>query len=304
MLGPDDPFFPEPPLPLRRLRLRPRDLAESRGTLETDLDLAYADAGQGPPLVFIHGVTATIDYWRHNLEHFSRRHRVIACDLPGMGRSSRPADAPYSVPFFARTVFALLDRLGVESASLVGNSLGGQIALAMALRAPERIQRLVLVNPAGASVPPRWLRRAIALATRSGLLHVPTVPERVWALAFRLVFPGRPELIADFARRYRRMGEHPDYPSYVRAAIRAYLGVLKADLRQSCRAVRPATLVIWGRRDGLLRISGAHRLRERIPGARLLIYDDSGHCPMIDQPERFNRDVSRFLAGDLPDGAW
>jgi pimeloyl-ACP methyl ester carboxylesterase len=158
----------------------------------------YLDAGprDADAVVLIHGLTATHRYWKQNVEALAARRRVIALDLPGFGRSDKP-DADYSIDFFVTALFTLLDGLGVARASLVGNSMGGHIAMAAALAAPARVDKLVLVDPAGVHPLPSWLMRAAAVAvgaatTAGGRLPVPRVPGAFVELLFRAVFPAVP----------------------------------------------------------------------------------------------------------------
>src|SRR5262249_53641232 len=143
-------------------------------------------------VVLIHGLTATHRYWKQNLDALAARHRVIALDLPGFGRSHKP-DADYSIDFFVDALFGLLDGLGVARAALVGNSMGGHIAMAAALAAPLRVHKLVLVDPAGVHPLPAWFLRVAAVAVgattvATGRVPVPRVPRPFVELLFRAVF--------------------------------------------------------------------------------------------------------------------
>src|SRR6476661_4071646 len=129
-------------------------------------DIAIMEAGSGPPVLLLHGLGATKASFLPTVAALAQRHRAIAVDLPGFGDSGKPLGAPYDAPFFARAVIATLDALGLERAALVGNSMGGRVALEVGLTAPERVDRLVLLAPSLA-----WLR------------------DRPWAPLLRLVPP-------------------------------------------------------------------------------------------------------------------
>ena len=271
----------------------------------------HVDEGDGPPLVLLHGLAGSLGWFAPVLGPLAARFRVVALDLPGFGRSGKP-DAPYTIPWMAAKVLRLLDDKGIERAHLVGNSLGGQIALAIALGQPARVERLVLAAPAGVTEWPALvlgMARLLDVAGGSGggALAVPRVPEAMLALAFRAVFPGggepkrgplaRSRLADRFTRGYARAVASPDYPLASRAALRALRGSLAHPLGGACSSLRVPTLVIWGARDRILPVAGARLLRRNIAGAELLVYPDSGHCPMLDAPTRFTRDVTRFLDG-------
>jgi pimeloyl-ACP methyl ester carboxylesterase len=254
--------------------------------------------------VLVHGITATHRYFRDNVEPLSRRWRVIAVDLPGFGRSQKP-DASYSIDWFVDELSAFLDGKELERVHLAGNSMGGHIAMRFALRHPRRVDRLVLVAPSGVGLMPlkplHLLLGGIEFPFRkSGV--VPRVPIPVPAIGLlfhRLVFPNRPDLAERYTRAYARAVASPELPLHLRAAFRAMREILKSPLRDRAREIAAPTLIVWGARDGLLPVTAARGLRKRIPHARLLIYKHSGHCPMVDQAERWNRDVARFLDGEL-----
>ncbi|MEK6607963.1 MAG: alpha/beta hydrolase [Myxococcota bacterium] len=268
----------------------------------------HVDEGAGAPIVFIHGLTATLDFWWPQTAHFAQRHRAIALDLPGFGRSDKP-DVDYSVHYFVGVLARFLHAKHIARATLVGNSLGGQVAMAFALAHPRAVSSLVLVSPAGVSAYPRraisLLLHALALARRGrggGWKGLPRVPAPTVALLFKLVFPTRPDKAARFTRFYLAGMESPDYPLYLRAALRAMHGVVRCHMVERAGEIAAPTLIVWGGKDLLLPVTAAKPLRRRIPGSRLIVYADAGHCPMIDEPDRFNRDVEEFLAGG-PDTA-
>ena len=131
-------------------------------------DISTVQAGEGDPLICIHGLGATKASFLPTVSALAEHHRVIAIDLPGFGDSVKPLGAAYDSAFFARSVFALMESMGIERAHVAGNSMGGRVALEMAMTKPDRVDRVVLLSPALA-----WLRK------------------RPWALPLRLV---RPEL--------------------------------------------------------------------------------------------------------------
>jgi pimeloyl-ACP methyl ester carboxylesterase len=263
--------------------------------------LFHVDAGprDGEPIVLIHGVTATHRYWAQNLPQLAARRRVIAIDLPGFGKSDKP-DVDYSTEFFVRTLLRLLDEKSLTRATLVGNSLGGQIAMAFALAHPRRVDKLVLVDPAGVTRLPLWVMRIglWMLAQTGGRLPPPRVPRAFVELLFRSVFPTRRDLAARYVRAYVDAIASDDYPLHIRSAFRAVQGVLRRPMRARARQIGAPTLIVWGARDRLVPVTAARWLRKEIPNARLLIYSQSGHCPMVDQAERWNRDVEAFLDGE------
>src|SRR3954452_15443059 len=112
-----------------------------------DREVRYVDAGEGPALIFLHGLGASWQSWLENIPEFARDHRVVAMDLPGFGCSDLP-EHDITIEYYADWAFRLLDALGIDRGALVGHSMGGFIAADMAIRQPERVQRLALVSAA------------------------------------------------------------------------------------------------------------------------------------------------------------
>jgi pimeloyl-ACP methyl ester carboxylesterase len=250
--------------------------------------LHLTEAGEGRALVLLHGLTATHANWELTIPAFADRWRVIAPDLPGHGRSAKP-DAPYTVDFYAGVVRSLGRELGVPEAVVIGNSLGGQIALEIAISYPQWTRALVLAAPAGGfGAPIAALRWAVGAAVRPEVLRL-ALP---WAFERSVYDRSLPVCEA----RRRIMAEllaHEDYPSFARAVARSLRGSLAA--RQPLEHVCQPTLLVWGRDDRLVALAGSGRLMRAIPHARLAVLDRCGHLPMLEQAERFNILVDEFL---------
>jgi len=257
----------------------------------------YVEMGSGPPLVFVHGLAGCWQNWLENIPHFARTRRVIAVDLPGFGESELPLD-DITIPGYGRFVDAFLGEIGVERAPIVGNSMGGFIAAEVAVSHPSRVEQLVLVSAAGlVTVPDRQLTLARRLAP---YFHMGTAR----AIARREHWVRRP--------RMRRMflygvATHPDLLQpelcYEVASgggkpgfIDAFSAILDYDFRDRLSDVRHPTLVVWGRRDKIVPVAGAHEYERLIPGSRKVIFEDTGHVPMIERPHRFNALLDEFLA--------
>ena len=257
----------------------------------------HVDVGEGEVVVLLPGLLANHRWFSPTIAALSSGHRVLCPDLPGFGRSGKP-DASYSIPWYVAWLWRFLDDKGVARAHLVGNSLGGQIALCAALAQPARVSRLALVAPAGVSRWPVALVRLVEAAAHGPVAAaaLPRVPKSAVGLALRAVFPGG-DLAARFTRSYARSLSSPDYPLFARAALRALHGSIAHPVAEAAAGLRPGALIVWGERDRVLGVAGARTLRRRAPDAELLIYRDSGHCPMLDAPARFNRELTRYLEG-------
>ncbi|HEX7051491.1 MAG TPA: alpha/beta fold hydrolase [Longimicrobiales bacterium] len=244
---------------------------EPRSTPVGRFRLHSVHTGAGPPAVLLHGLAGSHRWWRTTIPALARTHRVHVPELIGFARN--PAAGP--LPDIARTaelIVEWLDALGIERPHLVGHSMGGQIAIHLAARQPDRVARLVLVDAAGI---PR--QRPLAELVR---LLAELIPPPAW---------GRPSFLPTIARDALRMG-----PLALAAAARR---LLADDVRPLLPTIRSPTLLIWGRLDPLTPLDHAWTLADGIPDARLCIIPDAAHNPMVDRPEAFNEILTSFLAG-------
>ena len=249
-----------------------------------------------PTVVLIHGFLVSSWSWRFNIDALARRFEVVAPCQPGFGWSARPRKADLSIPGLARHLLAVLDRLDVERAHLVGNSLGGAVALWIAQHAPERVDRLVLVNALALAkslppVPERLVGPALAPFMR--VFVSPTVARLgLQALAYRR-FLVDSRYIAGFREPFRQRRS-------MRLQLRVARGLFPGArlVERGLPRVRQPTLVVWGTGDRLLGGRTGFSLHRRIAGSRLVTFPGCGHCPQEEVPVRFNDVVDRFLRGD------
>lgn len=260
-----------------------------RDVLVDGLRLRVAEAGNGPALLLVHGLTASHAVWEPTLAAFADRWRVIALDLPGHGESDKP-DAPYTVDFFAGMVRSLARELGVRDAAVAGSSLGGQVALELAAWYPTFTRALILAAPAvGYSAAMRPVGQALQM------LSGPRVLRASLTQFFQQNFRDRTRI--GHVTRRRILEERlaaPDFHAFARAVARSLGGVLTADAQPLERVTQPV-LVVWGREDRLVPLKRSERLLRRLPHARLHVLDQCGHLPMLEQPAAFNRAVEGFL---------
>lgn len=260
----------------------------------------------GDPLLFVHGLSGSWQNWLENLPAFARSRRVVALDLPGFGASPMPPGGPsvVSIPGYARVLGGLMDELRLERAVVVGNSMGGFVALELALAAPGRVSGLVLVSPAG--IDARELRRERLLGTLrrverlvlAGGTMVATHADwiarraRLRRLAMHLAVRHPERLPNTLMAEQIRQGNGK--PGFV-AAIDA---LTDHDIEDRLGAIACPTLLYWGREDRIVSVEDAERFLAAIPGARAVVLDDTGHLAMLERPARFNADLAAFLAGE------
>jgi len=272
--------------------LRFVDVPTEIGTIST------TQAGAGPPVVLIHGLGATKVSFLPTVGALAERHRVIAIDLPGFGDSVKPLAAPYDAAFFARSVVGLLDSLGLERASLIGNSMGGRVALEVGLSYPDRADRLVLLTPAVAWLRQRWLTPVMRLLRPElGLLQL--APRPIVEPLVRRVIPGAEHGwtaagVDEFLRSYL---EPRGRAAFYAAARNIYLDEPHGPdgFWTRLAGLQPPSLFVWGRQDQLVPAAFARHVRVALPTARQLELD-CGHVPQLERPTVVHDAIARFLA--------
>jgi 3-oxoadipate enol-lactonase len=247
-----------------------------------DLQIGYNERGAGDTLIFLHGVGSDKSVWDRQLEYFAPRWRAIALDYPGYGESSLP-ERGLDRASLAAYVLGALDALNVDTAHVVGLSMGGVIALELALRVPARLRSLVLADTFA------WHpdARAIMERTRAALATV-TMREFAEQRVDLLLAPGAtPDLRAEVIETMARI----DKRTYAWASAAVWTPDYRADL---VRIELPA-LVLVGEHDRPTPPALSEALQAGLPSARLQLIDGAGHIANIDQPTAFNTAIEDFL---------
>jgi pimeloyl-ACP methyl ester carboxylesterase len=275
------------------------------------ITLHHTFGGRGSPLLLIHGLgSAGYLEWRFNLRRLAARHTVYAPDLPGFGRSEKPASARYSIPFFARTLVRYLQELKLRSVFVVGTSLGGGVALELALRYPRRVRKLVLVNSVGLGRPklqPHYPLLALPglgelgmRAVQRGLRVAPPALVRRFASRMAAADADVETLLDDaYVEQLREMFEAEGYPEAYLATVRSLVSLpaLARTFDVSSRLARVSlpVLLIWGGNDPIFPVENATRAHRLLPDSRLVVLEGVGHTPQAERPDEFNRAVLDFL---------
>ncbi len=247
--------------------------------------LHYRVEGQGEPLLFIHGLGSSLRDWEAQQAFFAKDFQVIALDLRGHGGSDKPP-GPYAMPLFASDCLALLDRLGVGPAHVVGISMGGMIAFQLALDAPRRVRSLSIVN-SGPELVIRGLRDRLKVWQRRLIVRLLGMRKLGEVLGQRL-FPdaGQEPLRQTFARRWAE-----NDPRAYRAAFQSMLGWSVAG---QLKEITCPTLVIAAEHD-YTSVASKQAYVDRLPDARLAVIADARHALPVERPEAFNHCLRGFL---------
>jgi pimeloyl-ACP methyl ester carboxylesterase len=259
--------------------------------------------GEGPTdVLLIHGLGATKSSFFETAAALAPHHRVHAIDLPGFGWSSKPAMAPYSARWFAETVVQVLDQLGIERAHLVGNSMGGRVAIEVGLRWPERVGALALLCPAVAFIKRAWHPLVRIARPEFGLLPH-RYPRRAVASHFASLFydcdrldPASADLVVDdFQRIYGSAGARY---AFLTAARNIYLDAPwgKNGFYSRLADLEAPSMFVWGTHDKLIPAAFKRHVAEWLPTAQQIVIDCCGHVPQIECPELTNPLLRDFLA--------
>jgi 3-oxoadipate enol-lactonase len=255
-------------------------------TTINQLQIHYQESGSGEAILFLHGLGSCGQDWILQFPAFEIRFRVIAPDLRGHGQTDKPPGR-VRVAHLASDVLGLLDTLTVERAHVVGLSLGGCVALLLALDAPQRVRSLTLVNTF-AHLEPGDPGHALMLVSRLALLGVRGLPAQAHFVAARMFPKPEQEILRKLAAERIASNDMATYR-------RLMLAIGAFDVRNRLGQITCPTLVIAGDRDTTVPIHPKQFLAARIPGARLEIIADSGHATPIDQADVFNRLVLEFV---------
>lgn len=256
----------------------------------------YVEVGEGEPILFIHGLSGTWQNWLENLPHFGAGHRAIALDLPGFGTSPMP-EWEIGMPAYGQMIHDFCAALGLDGVTLVGNSMGGFIAVEAATDEPERYSHLVLVAAAG--IINTWNPEARATITAhawsrfggtvadKGEWIVSHPRSRQLALAPFFRYPGK--LRRELLYEQLAGGRCPGFGDALKS-------VISQDIRERLPTIEMPTLIVWGLSDRVIPVAAAISYHRRIPHSRLEIFERTGHLPQLERPVRFNALLDEFLA--------
>ncbi|MGA7468318.1 alpha/beta fold hydrolase [Mycobacterium sp.] len=254
---------------------------------------SYLEAGAGEPVVMLHGSgpgVSAMANWQHNIGALAQRFRVLAPDIVGFGATQRPDDVVYSLRTWTDQIWAFLDTLGIEKTAIVGNSLGGRIALQMATDCPDRITKMVLMGAPG-----------VGMTLTDGLTALRAYEPSHDAMRdlLRNYFAVDPAMITDelVAIRYEASIADGAYDAY-RAMFfdprhtGSQLGITEDEVR----AIATPALLVHGREDRVVPMQVSVTMLGLLPNADLHVFSACGHWTQIERADEFSALVADYLA--------
>ena len=259
-----------------------------------DIKIYYEEKGTGEPLLLLDGLAFPMDLWFAQIEELSKDFRVIAMDNRGIGRSDKPDDV-YSMELMASDSVGLLRALGIQKAHVAGLSMGGFISQEIALSYPEMVNRLILVATGMGGHrsltlgKPFWDRTAAAIAGKK--------PWEIYRIDLTLMTaPGFVEQQPDTLDKAVELRMKNPQPFH--AFVRQFTAAGLFDSNERVHKIDQPTLIVLCREDPIFPIALAEDFRQKMPQAKMVIYENCGHAIHLEKPDRLSNDIREFLKGN------
>ena len=280
----------------------PNEIALSSQTLLIDgIKIHFVEAGEGPPLLFLHGLGGSWEDWAANLQSFAPSHRAMAIDFPGFGDSDKP-ELDYSIEWLTGIVEKFLEERKLDRVNVVGHSMGALVALNLAVQVGSRMQKLVVADVVGVEDKAGFLSY---LLTRKII-----GPDSRWEPiegVMRDQFKGMIEIFIRAQKPKTSKGFFQSAPKSpvtgkpllpMTPTVQMCASIIDFDIRPKLASIPQPTLILWGEKDPIAPPRDAVYLKGRLARATLTILEGCGHSPMQEQPARFDQEVGKFLQAE------
>ncbi|MFU2489504.1 alpha/beta fold hydrolase [Thauera sp. WH-1] len=258
--------------------------------LDSGLRLHYLDIGEGPVVVWLHGSgpgASGYSNFKGNYPAFAAAgFRNIVLDLPGFGRSDKPADVQYNLDFFVASLNGLLQKIGVTKCTLLGNSLGGAIALGQALAHPDTVERLILMAPGGVEERETYFRMEGIVRMVETFAKGPMGPVEMRHVMSLQVFD--PSMLDDTIIN-ERSAIAPSQPANL------FSTMMVPNMTTRLHEIKAPIFGFWGTDDKFNPHTGALKVIENAPDARMILLNRCGHWVQVEHSDLFNRSCIDFL---------
>ncbi len=258
----------------------------------------YRDEGNsaGPAILLIHGANSHLQTWESVVDNLKSKYRIISYDQPGHGLSGRAGNDDYSGDAMAAAGVKILDTLGVEKAVWVGNSMGGWVSWRAALKYPDYVSSLVLMNASGAQdgekIEPYL--GAKLMQTSIGQAILPYVAPRFIVKQSLQQSVSDPEVMHDAL--VTRYWELVRFPTNRQATIERSRADREPEKWDEIDSINAPTLILWGEEDRVIPVSHAKLFKNKIKNSEMIIYSNIGHLPMEENPDQVSKDIDRFIS--------
>ncbi len=282
---------------------QPAGLPESLSIPSKKIDLSgvnvhYVEAGKGPALLFLHGLGGSWQDWSATLPAFAATYRVIAVDFPGFGGSDQP-EVKYSVEWFTEVVEKFIQERKLDGVNLVGHSMGGLVALNLAARPNSRVKKLIITDAVGIGDKAEFMsyvmtKKILGPETRweffEGFLK-----DEFRGMVNNFIKDQKPKTARDFFESLPKNPITGNRYLPMTPSVQMSASIIDFEIRPKLASIRQPTLILWGAKDPVVPPQDASLLKKEIPQSHLVIFPDTGHCPMIERPSLFSQELTKFF---------
>jgi len=269
----------------------------SRKVKISGVDVHFVEAGNGPSILFLHGLGGSCRDWSANLPAFASSYRVMAMDFPGFGESDKP-EVRYSIEWLTDVVERFLQQQECDRLNLVGHSMGGLVALNLASRPKSRVKKLVITDAVGVSDKSEFLAYAMSKKIMGADTEWEFVEsflkDQFRSMADDLIEKQKPQTARDLFESLKVpiIGK-PLLP--MTPEVQMIASIFDFDIRPKLASIQQPTLILWGAKDSIASPQDASFLQTKIHASTLIVFPDSGHSPMMEHPSLFNQELGKFL---------
>ncbi|HUS10540.1 MAG TPA: alpha/beta hydrolase [Pyrinomonadaceae bacterium] len=274
------------------------DMSTHHTSASTDL---YKEVyGSGDPILCLHGLGANIFSWRHLITPLSQKHQLILVDFKGSGKSPKPHDQRYSIDDKADDIYKLIIAENMTNLTLVGNSLGGAVALLLAIRLtqedPVRLSKLILIDSAGDKNYVPWHFKVVRSILGAPITYL-TPSKLVTSMSLRACYYEKKKTTSEQIQAYATPIASPGGRHALLQTVRHCIPPNADDIIAKLPTITVPTLILWGRQDQIIPLRVGQSLHQLIPNSTLEIIEECGHVPQEEKPAETVAIISRFLAG-------
>ncbi len=274
----------------------------STKTILQDPYISYIDTGKGnDTILLLHGLGSNAGFWRYNIPELAKKYRVIAIDLPGYGKSEK-GNYSYSMSFFSDEIKKFVDKLNINNFVLIGHSMGGQIAITFTLKYPDKINKLILISPAG--IESFNKTQSNILANYLTVDAIKSLDEKGIEINIKNNFYKWNSKVNWLIKERTELKNSNDFDGYANAVVKSVKGMLSEPTSQKLKNLSVSTLIIFGTNDNLIPNKYFHNLKpaaifstaaQQIKNCKLQPVNDAGHLVYIEKAKEVNKIILKYL---------